>query len=124
MTSEPCVSATLPSKVATFFESSAIMLSDSMLMGLSRSARSASAGCEAAHAAAKTSAATARALFPGRRIEDALDLGLQRERVFVLFHHHPDSGQDRASRGDDYGTVGAHHTFLGEHVQELGAGAK
>src|SRR5438445_563688 len=41
MTSEPWVSTTFPSKVATFFASSAIRLSDSISTGLSRS------GCSA-----------------------------------------------------------------------------
>src|SRR5207247_10130806 len=80
MTSEPWTSTTFPSKVETFLASSEIMLSDSMLIGLSRSAFSASADSDVnAHIAARPRAAAARALFPGWHIKDALDLRLQHE---------------------------------------------
>src|SRR5713101_8295043 len=108
MMSEPWISTTFPSKVATFFASSAIMLSDSIFSGLSRSARSALAGPVAsAHHVARPRAAAARALFPVRRIEDALDLRLQRELALLRVHDHADPGQDRASLGDRDGVVGA-----------------
>src|SRR5882672_8700112 len=105
MKSEPWVSTTFPSKVVTFLASSAIMLSDSILTGLSRSVRSASAGPASAHHVARPRAAAARALFPVRRIEDALDLGLQRELVLLRVHDHADPGQDRAPLGDGDGVV-------------------
>src|SRR5258708_12513031 len=90
MIREPWVSTTFPSKVAILLASSAIMLSDSMLTGFSRSARSARADPAAnAHSAARPRAAAAPALFPGRRIERALDLRLQRELLFLVTHHPP-----------------------------------
>src|SRR5882762_10181161 len=125
MTREPCVSTTFPSKVAIFLASSAIMLSDSMLTGFSRSARSARADPAAnVHAAARPRAAAAPALFPGRRIEGGLDLGLQRELLFFVVHHHADPAQNRTSFRNRDCLVGTRNPLLREHVQEFGARAK
>src|SRR5258706_4127566 len=98
MMSEPWVSTTFPSKVAIFLASSAIMLSDSMLTGFSRSARSARAEPAAhAHAAARPRAAAAPALFSGPRIAGGLDFGMQRGLLFVVGHQHSDPAQNRKS---------------------------
>src|SRR6266508_2760142 len=115
MMSETWVSTTFPSKVATFFASSEIMLSDSMLIGLSRSALSASADPAAkAHIAARPRAAAACALFPGWHIKEALDLRLQHELLFVVVHHHPDPCQDRASFGNRDRVIRTHDPLFGE----------
>src|SRR5712671_6685394 len=124
MMSEPWVSTTFPSKVAIFLASSAIMLSDSMLTGFSRSARSARADPAAkAHAAARPRAA-APALFPGRRIEGGPDLRLQRELLFLVVHHHADPAQNRTSFRNRDCLVATRNPLLREHVQEFGARAK
>src|SRR5882762_4883078 len=125
MTREPWVSTTFPSKVAIFLASSAIMLSDSILTGFSRSARSAKADPAAnAHAAARPRAAAAPALFPGRRIEGGLDLRLQRELLFVVVNHHADSAQNRTSVRNRDRLLGTKNPRLREHMQEFGARAK
>src|SRR6266545_6726411 len=125
MMSEPWVSTTFPSKAATFFASSAIRLSDSILTGLSRSARSALAvAVSSAHHVAIASAAAASALFPVRRIEGALDLRLQHELVLLRVHDHAYPGQDRASIGDGDGMVRARDPFFGKQVEEFGARAQ
>src|SRR5258706_10883114 len=125
MIREPWVSTTFPSKVAIFLASSAIMLSDSMLTGFSRSVRAARADPAAnAHAAARPRAAAAPALFPGRRIEGGLDLRLQRELLFVIVHHHADSAQNRTSFRNRDRLVGTQNPLLREYMQEFGARAK
>src|SRR5690349_22233061 len=124
MTSDPCVSTTFPSNVAVFLASSAIMLFDSMLSGLSRSARSASAG-PAAHVHV---AATARAAMPplllGRCIERAFDLRLQRKLLPVLVYDHADAAERRVSVGDRHTLVRTEDSLVGKHVEEFGADAK
>src|SRR6267378_3699562 len=125
MMSEPWVSTTFPSKVETFLASSEIMLLASMLIGLSRSALSASADPAAnAHHAARPRVAAARALLPGWHIKDALDLRLQHELLFVLVHDHPDPCQDRASFGNRDRVIRTCDSLFGEHVQEFRASAK
>src|SRR6266705_2996427 len=125
MTSEPWTSTTFPSKVETFLASSEIMLSDSILIGLSRSALSASADSDVnAHIAARPRAAAARALFPGRHIKDAFDLRLQHELLIVLVHDHPDPCQDRAPLGNRDRVIRARDPLFGEYVQEFRASAK
>src|SRR5260370_39552022 len=115
MMSEPWVSTTLPSKVATFFASSEIMSADSMLIVLSRSAFAASADPDVnAHIAARPRAAAARALFPGWHIKDALDLRLQHELLIVLVHDHPDSRQDRAPLGNRDRVIRTRDALFGE----------
>src|SRR5690242_13084083 len=124
MTSDPCVSTTFPSNVAVFLASSAIMLSDSMLSGFSRSARSASAGPIAhVHVAARARAAMPPLLL-GRRIERALDLRLQRVLLLVPVYNHADAAQRRASVGDRHTLVRAEDSLIGKHVQEFRADAK
>src|SRR5437899_5709540 len=124
MMSEPWVSTTFPSKVETFLASSEIMLLASMLIGLSRSALSASADPAAnAHIAARPRAAAARTLFPGWHIEDALDLRLQHELLIVPVHHHPDPRQDRAPFGNRDRVIRARDPLFGEYVQEFRASA-
>src|SRR5437899_5674327 len=89
MMSEPWTSTTFPSKVETFLAPSEIMLSDSMLIGLSRSPLSASADSDVnAHIAARPRAAAARALFPGWHIKDAFHLRLQHELLIILVRDH------------------------------------
>src|SRR5260221_13928446 len=125
MTREPCVSTTFPSRVAIFLASSAIMLSDSILTGFSRSARSAKADPAAnAHAAARPRAAAAPALFPGRRIEGGLDLRLQRELLFLVVHHHADPAQNRTSFRNRNRLVGTQNPLLREYMQEFGSRAQ
>src|SRR2546427_400835 len=125
MMSEPWLSTTFPSKVEIFLASSEIMLSDSMLIGLSRSALSASADSDVnAHIAARPRAAAARALFPGWHIKDALDLRLQHELLIVPVHYHPDPCQDRAPLGNRDRMIRARDPLLGEYVQEFRASAK
>src|SRR5882762_7063438 len=125
MMSEPWTSTTFPSKVETFLAPSEIMLSDSMLIGLSRSALSASADSDVnAHIAARPRAAAARALFPGRHIKDALDLRLQHELLIVLIHNHPDPCQDRAALGNRDCVIRTGNPLFGEQVQEFRASAK
>src|SRR5262245_6864568 len=119
MMSEPCVSTTLPSKVAVFFASSAVMLFDSMFTGLSRSPRSASAGAASTDIAAITMA-TGR-LLPEGRIEGASDLRLERELLFGPVDDHADAGDCRPSIGNRYGLVCAVDSLAGEYVQELRA---
>src|SRR5260370_38602482 len=121
MRSEPGVSRTFPSRVGFFLASSAIMLSDSMLTGFSRSARSARADPAAnAHAAARPRAAAAPALFPGRRIGRGLDLRLQRELLFLVVHHHADTARNRTAFRKRDCLVGTENPLLREHVQEFG----
>src|SRR2546428_12789426 len=125
MMSEPWLSTTFPSKVEIFLASSEIMLSDSMLIGLSRSALSASADSDVnAHIAARPRAAAARTLFPGWHIEDALDLRLQHELLIVPVHHHPDPRQDRAPFGNRDCVIRARDPLFGEYVQEFRASTK
>src|SRR5438093_7182283 len=100
MTSEPCVNTTLPSKVAVFLASSAVMLFDSMLTGLSRSARSANAGAVASVHITASAKAPADRLLSGRRIERAFDLGLQGELLLGLIDDHADPGQSRSPVGN------------------------
>src|SRR4029077_17733315 len=122
MTSEPCVSTTFPSKIAVFFASSAVMLSDSMLTGLSRSARSASAG---AHASIEsTISAAARRLLPRRNIERAPHLGLQRELLLVLVDDQPDARQSRLPVGKRHRLVRSQDSLSGEHVKVFRACAQ
>src|SRR5216117_965326 len=125
MTSEPWTSTTFPSKVETFLASSEIMLSDSILIGLSRSALSARADSDVnAHIAARPRAAAARALFSGWHIKDAFDLRLQHELLIVLVHDHPDPCQDRAPLGNRDRVIRARDPLFGEYVQEFRASAK
>src|SRR6266849_2246177 len=125
MMSEPWVNTTFPSKVEAFLASSEIMLSASMLIGLSRSALSASADPAAnAHIAARTRATVARALFPGWHIKDALDLRLQHELLIVPVHHHPDPRQGRAPFGNRDRVIRTRDPLFGEYVQEFRASAK
>src|SRR6266705_417129 len=120
MTSEPWTSTTFPSKVETFLASSEIMLSDSMLIGLSRSALSASAEADVnAHIAARPRAAAARALFPGWHIKDAFDLRLQHELLIVLVHDHYDPCQDRAPLGNRDRVIRARDPMLRPHMPTL-----
>src|SRR6185295_7820043 len=77
-----------------------------------------------AHAAARPRAATAPALFPGRRIEGGLDLRLQRELLSVVVHHHADSAQNRASFRNRDRLISTQDSLLREHMQEFGARAK
>src|SRR5260370_19936713 len=122
MMSEPWVSTTLPSKVATFFASSEIMLSDSMLIALSRSAFSASADPDVnAHIAARPRAAAAPALFPGWHIKDALNLRLHRELLIVLVHDHPDSRHDRTPLGNPDRAIRTPHALSGEQLRTFSA---
>src|SRR5690242_11505382 len=124
MTSDPCVSTTFPSNVAVFLASSAIMLFDSMLSGLSRSARSASAGPAAhVHVAARARAATPPLLLR-RRIERAFDLRLQGELLLVPVYDHADAAERRVSVGDRHTLVRAEDSLVGEHVEEFRADAK
>src|SRR6267378_3982445 len=125
MMSEPWTSTTFPSKVETFLAPSEIMLSDSMLIGLSRSALSASADSDVnTHIAARPRAAAARALFPRWHIKDALDLRLQHELLIVLVHNHPDPCQGRAPLGNRDGVIRTRDPLFGQHVQEFRASAK
>src|SRR5882672_6698189 len=123
MTSDPCVSTTFPSKVAIFFASSAIMLSDSMLTGLSRSARSASAGAPASINSAAISGA-ARRLVPRRNIERAPHLGLQRELLLVLVDDQADARQGRLPVGNRHRLVRPQDSLAGEHVKVFRACAQ
>src|SRR5215831_14037543 len=124
MMSVPCVSTTLPSNVAVFCASSALMVFDSMLIGLSRSPRSARAGgATSADAAASTSPATQR-LLPRPRIERAFDLRLQRELLPRLVENQADPRQRRSPVGNRHRLVGAQDALPGEDVEELRARAK
>src|SRR5882672_6153295 len=123
MTSDPCVSITFPSKVAVFFASSAVMLSDSMLTGLSRSARSASAGAPASIESA-TISAPARRLVPRRNIERAPHLGSQRELLLVLVDDQPDTRQGRLPVGNRHRLVRLQNPLSGEHVKVFRACAQ
>src|SRR5204862_6843034 len=115
MMSEPWASTTFPSKVETFLASSEIMLSDTMLISLSRSALSASTDSEVnAHIAARPRAAAARALFPGWDIKDVLDLRMQRELLIVLVHNHPEPCADGARLRNGDRVIRTRDSLLGE----------
>src|SRR5262245_15552054 len=124
MTSDPCVNTTFPSNVAIFLPSSAVILSDSMFTGLSRSARSANAGSAASIHIAASTWVTEDKLLPGWHIERAPNLRLQRELLLGLVDYQPDSGQGRSSVGNRDRLIRANDPLSGEHVEELGARAK
>src|SRR5258706_228865 len=120
MTSEPCVSTTFPSNVAVLRESSATMLSASMLTGLSRSACSARSDAPPRQAETTRNTAGRRYLLPLGCIEYAPDLGLQLEDLSVLVHHQSNPGKHRAPLGDGHSMVRLQDSLLRQHVQELG----
>src|SRR5882724_11567576 len=122
--SDPCVNTTLPSNVAVFLASSAVMLSDSMVRGFSRSARSASAGAAGSAAIAARAKIAAHRLLFKRRIEGAFDLRLQRELLLVLVDDHADPGKGRVTVGNRDRLIAAQDAFFREHVQEFRPHAK
>src|SRR5512140_1382284 len=120
MLSVPWVMTTRPSNTLVFCTSSTCMRSDSRLIGLPRSARSACA--VAAHprqAAHRSSSASSFA-----RIEGAPNLRQQRELPRLVVEFHADPREPGAAFGDDHRPVGGGQVAVGIDLQIFGLHAQ